>query len=485
MQNHLTKTLELGRASGNGVRSFLYGVNGRLRLPSALQPAWLGPAIFGVALLTALAPLIAAGLLLLLYVALAPRFSRALLMTVFVLTPSFNPAVLSFGNGRIYLFHLAVVIATVGATALTLRVGEMRKAVHFIFLAGAYIAITTVGRDASTLAWVYRPLQPFFVVFAVVMLMRRRGRRLLPLGLAWGAIAGCGLAAINALFPYIDPFRLSRPADIPFISTIGTYARASGAFVYPNNLGTFAAYAIVLGLASLLFGRPWLPRPVAAALVATAGAALVASGARAAALGLIAASVYMTVKARPGRKILLLGGQIVAGLVLVILVTASGTGRQVAEERVGSALGPSLSGRVEQWDVAVDDFRRHPLFGVGVTDSRLDSMWLLQLSGGGIVGCVVLLLLFRTTFGRPRDASSPELWVALLITLLMSGVLQDSLGQTLASWFFGAAMGLSLLPKPEGHDRSPPREERDRQEAPFGSAREAVLEPAGTTLNRP
>lgn len=399
-------------------------------------------------LLLATRPLLAVATIIAIPVVASPRFSRFLLLATFAVTPTLNPSVFGLGSGRVYPFHVVVVLTTVGALADAFRKGRHRQAAAVVLVSVAYVALMVVGRDDPAIAWAYRPLQPFLVAFATVTLFRDHRARQPAVALAGGAIVGCALTILHALVPRLDPFALSRPADLPFVSTIGAYARATGAFVYPNNLGTFAAYVALVGLAALLFDRPMLPRPLALALVATAGGALVLSGARAAFLGLFAGVVYLTARARPGRKIAMTIGQLLVGTILILAVTTSETGRMVAEERVSTATGYSLTGRVDQWNDALESFADHPLVGVGAVASYLDSMWLLHLSTGGLVGLALLVALGRVSM-RCRPPGAPELWVALLIAFCVSGVFQDSLGQTLASWALGAGMGVSLLGRAE------------------------------------
>ena len=132
----------------------------------------------------------------------------------------------------------------------------------FASLCMAYFAVVGLLRHQSldtSLGWIYRPLQPFLIAIAVSVLFRNRSDRSLVRALAWGSTVGCSLAVVQSLLPVFDPFQFSRPSDIPFVSTIGDFARATGGFVYPNNLGTFAAYSGLFGLAILLFGRPNCP----------------------------------------------------------------------------------------------------------------------------------------------------------------------------------------------------------------------------------
>lgn len=381
-----------------------------------------------------------------------PRVCRAVFLATVAVGPVVNPPVVGLGSGRVYVVQALMLCTFAGALVLAARNGLHRRAVMLAAFTLMLVAVQTVGRDDAGLAWAYRPLQVFFVAFTVVALFHGRSGRVPALALAWGSVAGCTLATLHALVPAFDPFRLSRPDDIPFVSAIGSFARATGAFTYPNNLGTFAAYAVLFGASAWLFGRPAIPHRLAAAVMASGGAALLLAGSRAAGLGLVCGVAYLTYKADPRRRALLIGAEVVVGLMVVSLVLSSPTAREVVDQRVESATGISITGRVEDWQGALADFRESPLIGTGASESRTDNFWLLYLAQVGGVGVVLLLLLAGTTFRSDREGPgewAPELKVALLLALCMSGLLQDSLGQTLVTWFLGALIGLSMLAPPD------------------------------------
>jgi hypothetical protein len=425
----------------------------------AARPAYAAPAAAAavvalcgaVAVLANAQPLAVVALTGLCVFAFFPRVCRLVFLAAVVVGPVINPPVLGLGAGRVYVVQVLMLCTFAGALALAARNGLHRQAAILAALTLLLVAVETVGRAHAGIAWVYRPLQVFFVAFAVRSLFRHQGGRALALALAWGATAGCTLAAAHALVPAFDPFRISRPDDIPFVSAIGSFARATGAFTYPNNLGTFAAYAVLLGAAAWLFGRPALPPRLAVALMGSGAAALLLAGSRAAGLGLVVGVLYLTYKAAPGRRVALIAAEAVVGLLVVTAVLSSPTAREVSDQRIETATGSSITGRIDDWRGALADFRASPLVGTGASESRTDNFWMLYLAQAGVAGAVLLLLLARTAFGRDPDEPeqwAPELKVALVLALCVSGLLQDSLGQTLASWFLGAVIGLSALAPP-------------------------------------
>jgi hypothetical protein len=439
------------------------GVAAGMPLPALAAAVALVSA--GGTLLIDARPLYAAGLAVLGAFAFFPTLCRVVLVAAVAIGPTFNPPVLGLGGGRVYLVQSLLLCTFAGAVALAARNGMHRRIAVLLACAGAFVAIETLGREHAGIAWVYRPLQVFFVAATVGVLFKGRSAGALVRALAWGSVVGCTLASAHALVPAFDPFRLSRPDDIPYVSAIASFARATGAFTYPNNLGTYAAYAVLLGAAAWLFDRPRLPRGLAAAVMVSGAAALLLAGSRAAGLGLLCGLLYLTYRAAPGRRVALVGGQVLIGIVVVTAVLASPTAREVSDQRIESATGSSLSIRVEDWRGALADFRASPLVGTGASESRTDNFWILYLAQAGVLGVVVLAAMARTAFAdrREGDALAPEMRVALLLALCVSGLLQDSLGQTLASWFLGALLGVSLLARPAPAPASPPLE---RQRVP-------------------
>lgn len=381
-----------------------------------------------------------------------PRLCRGVFLATVAVGPVLNPPVLGLGAGRVYVVQALLLCTFAGALAVAVRNGLQRKAAILLSLTVLLVAVETVGRADAGLAWAYRPLQLFFVAFTVLSLFRHHGGRALTLALAWGATVGCALASLHAVVPAFDPFGASRPDDIPFVSTIGSFARATGAFTYPNNLGSYAAYAVLFGAAAWLFGRPALPQRLAVAVMLSGASALLMAGSRAAGLGLVCGVLYLTQKAAPGRRVVLIGAEVVVGLLVVTLLLSSPTAREVTDQRIETATGSSITGRIEDWRGALADFRESPLIGTGASESRTDNFWLLYLAQAGAAGVGLLLLLAVTTFARGRDEPdqwAPELKTALLLALCISGLLQDSLGQTLTTWFLGALIGLAMLRAPE------------------------------------
>lgn len=411
--------------------------------------------VAGHAVLAAREPLVDLVLAVLCAFAFFPPLCRAVLIGVVAVGPTLNPPLLGLGpnaggsvtGGRVYLVQGLLLLVIAGGTVFAARRALHASAFAVCVLTVLLVLVQTVGRPHAGLAWVYRPFQIFLVAFAVRALFEGRSHRHVLLALGWGAAVGCALASISAIDPErFDPFTLSRPDNIPFVSAIGGFARATGAFTYPNNLGTFAAYAVLFGIASLLLARPALPPPLAWFLVTAGSSALLLSGSRAAGLGLLCGLLYLTFRLAPQRRALILAVEAIVGMTIVVAVLASPSAVEVAQQRVETATGSSLSLRLQGSRTALAAFRSSPIVGTGASDARTDNFWLLYLSQGGLLGAALFVLLARTSLSAAADDKAyPELWVALLIALCTSGLLQDSLGQTLTTWFPGALLGLSAL----------------------------------------
>lgn len=411
-------------------------------------------------------PLVDLALALLLAFAVFPQVSRAALIGVAALGPSINPALFGLGpegggtvaGGRVYAVQAILVLVIMGSVVLALRNGMHGQAAAITILALLIVLVQTVGRPHAGPAWMYRPFQVFLVAFAVLALFHHhRSHRVLLLALAWGSALGCALASVHALVPAIDPFAVSRPDNLPFVSAIGSFTRATGAFTYPNNLGTFAAYSVLLGTAGLLFGRPHLPRGLGWFVVFAGTSALLLAGSRAAGLGLLCGLLYFTVKLAPRRRALILAAEAIVGMVVVVVVLSSPSALEVAQQRVGTAAGQSLALRIEGSRGALEAFASSPIIGTGASESRTDNFWLSYLSQAGILGAALFFLFARKSIRTgPAEKSYPELWVALLLALCTSGLLQDSLGQTLVTWFLGATLGMcALRPAPDSGELGP------------------------------
>lgn len=395
-----------------------------------------------------------------------PAVGRFALGTVVLLIPWLNPVVAGVGIGRMYLSHALVLGAVFsGVLVMGKHPAKGRLLVAFA-LALAYtveVGFTRVNA-IETAGWTFRPLFPFLTTAATILLIPVDRRERWFQFLAYGGILGCSLAVLYALAPQIDPFAFTRPTDIPFVARIGPFVRATGGFVYPNNLGMFAGYGGLLATSSLLLARPRLSRTLATTLLVTALLALAFSASRAATGGFLLGSTLLLYRANIGKKLASVTIAVFMAVGAVLLLLGSEQGQDLVEERVTTATGSSLESRQDSWAYAWERFSESPLFGTGIEESRLDSSWHLYLYTGGLVGVALLGTLAASLWGPAlrRAAGERELAGALLIAMASTAFIQDSLGQTLAAWYPAVMLGL-ISGKIVSENRSQRRKWRPRR----------------------
>ena len=236
--------------------------------------------------------------------------SLAALLTVI---PVFNPALAVVGEERFYLANLLVVLAIAMAGVIWLQRRRPAWVIATFTLAVIYSILVGLSRftlDLGVLANAYRPLQPVLLFCACWMLLPLRSETFLRLALV-GGVVGCALAALNTIIPSIDPFVMQ--PELPWESTYGSLERQAGAFVYPNNLGTYAAYLAIAGLVCLETRslRPGVGLSAAAFVAGVVG--IVVSGSRSGVLALSCALVVSLLRTRTLRRP-------IAAVVLVIAV---------------------------------------------------------------------------------------------------------------------------------------------------------------------
>lgn len=389
----------------------------------------------------------------------APSIGRLSLALLLLITPTLNPAIGQAGSGRAYAAQALILVVVLASIGTAVRTGELRKLLVPLTLAALYVVLVGLARTsyAPTLAWVYKPLQPFVVTASIAALVGARDTdRWLNLAMI-GAAGGCALAALHAVFPAFDPFAFTRPDDLPFVSFVGAYERAAGGFTYPNNLGMFSGYAAITGLLIATRRTPFGHRGLAATTVALSTVTLILSASRAAAFGLLLALAYVSLRLRVRHYLAMSAAVMIVLSAGLLLVSTSETFQDVLDERVDTASGASLSLRRESWANAIQDLNDSSwILGTGVEESRLDSSWLLYLSTGGLVGASLLaalaVLVWKPAVKRPSKMRI--LSVALLLLLGTTAVLQDTLGQTLSSWYAAVLLGLCLAharaAKPDG-----------------------------------
>ena len=367
-----------------------------------------------------------------------------LLGFLFLVVPSYNPAVLNTGSERLYVGGVLVL-----AAATTAVVPLFAARAWWVLAASSFAALYVLEGAVRThdsfnvIANAYRPLQPIVAYCACALLLtpERRGRWLMLL-LAGGAI-GSTLAALHTFVPGFDPFSVSRPSQ-PFVSEYGSgLQRETGAFAYPNNLGTYCAYIAVIGLTVMSTKRDRKVIILLGLVVTSALTGLFVSGARAALLGFLAGAVVLTWRQKHIR-LPLVGGLVGAGLLFAGFLTLTGHWHQVVADRIGG-VGTSLSIRFPAWQSAWHVLLRSPLYGAGPFTGTIDASLAYLIQVGGLIAVALVIGMYWFSALRPvrfGDRSS----VPLLVAVAASSLLQDSLGQPLVNWLIGAGVWLISSP---------------------------------------
>jgi hypothetical protein len=375
---------------------------------------------------------------------LARQIGTAALFALLLVIPSFNPAVYRPGYERVYLGMVLVLVAAL-CGLLQVRSPRFDWVIVGLVLAILYVlevAVLRGVRGVGLLANAYRPLQPAVVFSSCALLLRRGNFRTAQRLFLWGGLIGSILALANTLVPHFDPFALSRPTDLPIQVSyfIGHLRRQSGAFVYPNNFGTYCAYLAIVALVLIERGDARLASlnlHTAAMVSGTLG--VVVSGSRSAALGLLLGVGVVIVRTPGLRRTLLLGGAI-GGIALTIVAAIAGVLDRVVTSRFVLA-GDSLSLRLDAWRPAWHAFTKSPLSGAGVIPYTIDSTFFYLLYVGGLFGLLLMAAIHLTTTFRPLVM---RYWSPLPLLAAVAGasVFEDSLGQPLANWAIGAGFFL-------------------------------------------
>lgn len=377
----------------------------------------------------------------------------AAVAAMLVVGPLFNPVVHGAGSGRIYLVNVLALAAIASGAQYWLRV---RRGPIVAVILGAYLALqiaTAHGQGLlAAVAWAFRPLQFLALTIVVSSLYALRPPRRDPIkiGLVAGAL-GCALGSANALYPAFDPFRFTRPADIPFESVIGSFGRATGGFVYPNNFGMYGSYVALAGILGLTGSIPRIRTAFSRAAVICGAAAVFLSASRAAVLGLAVGTALAVTVTQTHRRVRVMALSVAIAVAAGLLVALSPFATAIVRGRITSATSNSLTEREAAWRVAWHETLGHPLVGIGPSQSRLDSSWLLYLLAGGIIGFCLLILaaiLVVKTDGAHTPFLRDSRWT-IAVPLAATAVIQDSLGQTLVTWFPAVILGELIGRRPD------------------------------------
>jgi O-Antigen ligase len=381
-------------------------------------------------------------------VSASPRivFGRLLVLVLFVVIPVFNPEILKSLDERLYVGTVVVL-----AAAVLMLPSLLSRRFDWVLLgllcAAFYAAETGVLHGDFRLGIignVYRPVHAVltFSVCAIFLAGADRDRWIKLFLL--GGFLGCSLAAVHAAFPAIDPFSPSRPRDIGFDSYFLKTRREEGAFVYPGNLGPYAAYVAIVALVMIERRRLRLLSINGYSAAFVAGVlAIAVSGSRGAATGLVFGIAVVLWRTPFLRRPVLIAS--VAGLVVGVLVLWQvGKLDEIFTSRFGLA-GLSLHQRFSSWGTGWHAFEKNPLIGGGIIPNTIDSTFFYYLGVGGLLGILILAAMYWLTLLRPlRNGDRGSL--PIIVAVAAIGITQEALGTPLTSWAVGAAIYLLARP---------------------------------------
>jgi glycosyltransferase involved in cell wall biosynthesis/O-antigen ligase len=359
----------------------------------------------------------------------------AALFLLFAVTPTFNPALLKAGDERLYLSIGLVLIAFVVAVP---RLGGRRFRWIWIGLAlgGLYVVVVGIVPGdfrVGVIGNAYRPLQPVLAFCACVGLLESRDDERWRRIFLVGGLIGCTLAFVHTLVPAIDPFSFVRP-DV-FVSTYGTLERESGAFVYPNNLGAYAAYLGIVALIGVAERRALAVNLYTITLLA-ALLAIFVSGSRTAAFGVFIGGAIVAWRVQQLRLPLVVT-VVGTGAVLAGMALATGLLDEVVRSRID--VKGSFALRWDDWEESWNVFRDSPLIGGGIVPDTVDSSFFYLLQVGGLLGLALVGAMYWTTLFRPARQGD-RATLPLLAAVLTMAIFQDAFGQPLANWAIGAGV---------------------------------------------
>lgn len=241
--------------------------------------------------------------------------------------------------------------------------------------------------------------------------------------IVWSASAAAAVAALGAFFPYSFPLALVRCNEpvLPVLNTLrctgfnlsfhafGSWLLvalpvAAGSIVYPKFLGISRRIAIALGL--LLLGGLIIGQ-VRGAWVTL----------------LVAIPILLAFAARPkrGEGFALPAYLFLSALIGIVLLFGIWN---VFIHPIVAMRPDNFWGRIASYQVALQIFRQHWLFGTGPLDERflsletlgysvVDNAFLVEIAATGLLGAVPFLLLwyggFRSCIANLSEPTKPEL----------------------------------------------------------------------------
>lgn len=357
---------------------------------------------------------------------------------------------------------LAVVILVAAAVAL-------RRRLFFwpaILLPVVYVAVETFATLLNRPDWgrgfkldLLLAVEALIAIGAAYLVNLIDARTLARIIVAAGVLEAVAAIAISGLF-VVHATNFGVQID-PSTFQCKTYGTMYEANLLASYLG---AVLVFLFAGRRLIGPGWVQGAAAGTITVAIGLTLTRAAWLAILAGVIVLLVLRAVRRTPTELGEVISGVILIGLLAgaaVVVITAANAGI-CGHPNVVWSQGASITGRVVNQEIAVQEWKESPIIGLGTGSIRahqpgdpnqpwISSMALGTLHDTGIVGVIVVALLIGGLLGRlmraPSDISRDWLAVrdgitAAIITLLIAfqattGVLMEY------SWLFaGTALGL-------------------------------------------
>jgi polysaccharide biosynthesis protein PslJ len=332
-------------------------------------------------------------------------------------------------------------LAILGFIAVGRRTERIQTVKPGVILILVYLLLeltTYVGRDVRT-QFLMQIGAVGIALYTMTRITTTRQRSMLLGVLAIGLTFGC-IVAILQNYMNIDLRLLFKPpgftelpqggVDVgqgPNIATVARFSakRSYGMASHPIEFSALAAATVPLTIHFSRFAASRLTRLLATVGIGIALIGILVSGSRTGIVGLAAGLlVYIwAFKLRDLAVVVAVGAAALGGIEVLMPsghVSRSAQGLWTAVKAGASLQDVSVSHRVDRYDIVLQSFRDHPLFGVGLNGfppgiTALDNQWLVALVQGGIVAVAAMVVLAggglfgvaaalrRARTGRERD----------------------------------------------------------------------------------
>lgn len=255
---------------------------------------------------------------------------------------------------------------------------------------------------------------------------------------------------------------LGYPKDINYVAGAGPEQvyRISSSFVHPNIYGGYLAFAFPFYVSLLWRYRRWWMRLVLLIALAMNVYCLLYTGSRASWIAVGCIVLLYGLLGLFDRRVVLVVA--VAILILILLVVIIKPPEFIKMRFTSQSARLATTGRMMQYELALDFFLQHPIFGLGWgmegqklveenirrTWASVENVYLTYLVSGGLVmlGAFLLLLIYywgMLLFARNRSLDDP--FVRYNAEALMLGMVGFAVANLFGAWLLFAVPMITLF----------------------------------------